>query len=81
MLMQGNLDVRDAAVNTLLQEVATLLQLLVKQGGEPLIQQLASTVIPQLPLPVDLQVTPVFISSMPASLCRSRASSHREELY
>ena len=55
-LLQGNLDPRDAAVNSLLQEVANLLQLLVKQGGEPLVQHLASTVIPQLTVSSDLQV-------------------------
>ena len=54
-MIQGNLDVRDAAVNTLLQEVASLLQLLVKQGGKPLIQHLASTTVPQLKMSADLQ--------------------------
>lgn len=55
--MQSGLDTRDAAVNSLLQEVAQLLQLLVKQGGEPLVQHLASSIIPQSALLSDLQVS------------------------
>lgn len=70
LLEQGNLDIRDAAVNTLLQEVASLLQLLVKQGSEPLVQQLASNVIPQLTLSPDLQV---WLALRPSDAIRSRA--------
>lgn len=54
--MQSGMDTRDAAVNSLLQEVTTLLSLLVEQGGEALVQHLASTVLPQNPLPQELKV-------------------------
>ena len=55
--VQSGLDVRDAAVNSLLQEIATLLLHLVEQSGEGLIQHLATSVLPQVGLPQELKVT------------------------
>jgi hypothetical protein len=49
------MDTRDAAVNSLLMDVASLLQLLAKQGGEMLMQHLAATTLPALALPPHLQ--------------------------
>lgn len=55
-LLQSGMDVRDAAVNSLLGEVSALLQLLTKQGGDALVQHLVQTVLPPLSLPGEPQV-------------------------
>ena len=60
------MDVRDAGVNSLLGDVAVLLQVLTKQGGEPLIEHLVRNILPQLSLPGDLQV-PIFLCKLMCS--------------
>lgn len=54
---------RDAAVNSLLQEVATLLLLLVKQGGEAVIQHLGSNSLQQTTISLELKVASCIFSS------------------
>lgn len=54
--LQSGLDVRDAAVNSLLQDVAALLQLLYRQGGSSLLEYLKSQVLPPLNLNSSSQV-------------------------
>lgn len=54
--LQSGLDVRDAGVNSLLQDVAALLQLLAQQGGKSLVSYLANQVLPPLSLEPQLQV-------------------------
>jgi len=66
--LQSGMDTRDAAVNSLLQDVATLLQLLAKQSGELLSQHLAQTTLPALALPPQLQAS--YSSDISNSLLR-----------
>ena len=54
--MQSGLDVRDASVNALLQDVAALLQLLRRQGGNSLLDHLQKQVLPALDLSFASQV-------------------------
>lgn len=53
--LQSGLDIRDAAVNSLLGDVAALLHVLAKQVGDPLREHLARSVLPPLSLPRNLQ--------------------------
>lgn len=55
-LAQSGLDVRDAAVVSLLGDVAGLLLALIKQGGAPLRQHIAANVLPPLNLAPELRV-------------------------